>query len=221
MCWNENISLNTFMFTAAVLLFIYYNNTYTQYKLSEFKSGYLYLFILSFILIQLVEYFLWKSIHTNNKLMNYIFSILGWVLIFILQPITALFVLPNKYNMLRNSLLCIYITIFIIIISIKQIYNPVQFVTTISKNGHLNWVWNKLYGYEFIIRILYFCCLATLFLSVPLLISLYAVVTLIYCYYSSGLTMGTVWCWFSNLILLYFLIMILFILPFKEYNNLC
>jgi len=192
------------MFTAAVLLFIYYNNTYTQYKLSEFKSGYLYLFILSFILIQLVEYFLWKSIHTNNKLMNYIFSILGWILIFILQPITALFVLPNKYNMLRNNLLWIYLLSFTVVSIIKSIYNPVRFVTTIAKNGHLFWNWFNLSGYENIIIILYFCCFATLYLSVPLFAALYAFITLIYCWFKSSMTVGTMWCWYSNLILLYF-----------------
>ena len=31
MCYNETISLNTFVFSMAVMAFIYYNNQYTQY----------------------------------------------------------------------------------------------------------------------------------------------------------------------------------------------
>ena len=220
MCWNENISLNTFIFTSAVLLFIYYNNKYTQYKLPEFKSGYLYLFILSFTIMQLIEYFLWKSIHANNKSMNYIFSILGWILIRIIQPITVLFILPEKYTTLRNNLLLVYIISLIVISPIKQIYNPVRFVTTIAKNGHLDWIWNKLRGYEIIIIILYFCCFATLYLSGPLIAILYAIISLIYCWMNSS-NWGTLWCWYSNMTLLYLLIRILFILPFKEYGGLC
>lgn len=36
MCWNENVSLNTFLFSSFVLLLIFYNNTYTQYKIKHF-----------------------------------------------------------------------------------------------------------------------------------------------------------------------------------------
>ena len=38
MCWNKDVSLNTFLFSGFVLLLIYYNNTYTKYKVAEFDS---------------------------------------------------------------------------------------------------------------------------------------------------------------------------------------
>ena len=43
MCWNKEVSLNTFIFSTISLLFIYYNNTHTQYKLKEFINIYIYI----------------------------------------------------------------------------------------------------------------------------------------------------------------------------------
>ena len=37
MCWNEHVSLNTFIFSIFVLLLIAYNNKYTQYKIEMFN----------------------------------------------------------------------------------------------------------------------------------------------------------------------------------------
>ena len=36
MCWNEDISLNTFLFGSFSLLFIFLSNTWSKYKLKEF-----------------------------------------------------------------------------------------------------------------------------------------------------------------------------------------
>ena len=82
MCWNENISLNTFIFSTFVLIFIYYNNNYTQYKTKEFNDWKLYVLFFSFIIMQLVEYFLWKSIREKNTYNNTLFSIIGWINIY-------------------------------------------------------------------------------------------------------------------------------------------
>ena len=38
MCWNEHVSLNTFLFSSFVLLLIIYNNYYTKYKIKELHS---------------------------------------------------------------------------------------------------------------------------------------------------------------------------------------
>lgn len=47
------------------LLFIYFTNTYTKYKTSSFDNNIAYLFTLSVVCMQLLEYFLWKNL--NNK----------------------------------------------------------------------------------------------------------------------------------------------------------
>lgn len=38
MCWNEHVSLNTFLFSSFVLALIVYNNSYTKYKIQELNN---------------------------------------------------------------------------------------------------------------------------------------------------------------------------------------
>lgn len=208
MCWNENISLNTFIFTSFVILFILYNNTYTQYKLSEFNNYALYFFLLSLTTMQLVEYYLWISIRQNDPVLNRMSSILGWILIRIVQPLATILLIP--YTTLRN-LSFFYFLVLGIVYFFKE--KPVNFKTTVDKDGHLKWLW--LYGYE-TVSVLYILIVFTLFLSNPILL-LISIPLLIYSYirYDSW---GSVWCSSCNIILLYYLIKLLFILPYHEYN---
>ena len=93
MCWNQHVSLNTFIFSLFVLLLIAYNNAYTQYKMPEFNNIYVYLFFLSFISIQLIEFFIWRNI--NDKSLNQFFSIAGMLLVTV-QPIISLMMLKDE-----------------------------------------------------------------------------------------------------------------------------
>jgi hypothetical protein len=45
MCWNQDISLNTFLFACSALIFIYLASTYTKYKSDTFKNPLVYLFL--------------------------------------------------------------------------------------------------------------------------------------------------------------------------------
>ena len=54
MCWNQYVSLNTFLFSAFVLVLIVYNNKYSPYKLDELNSVYAYFFLMSFFTMQLI-----------------------------------------------------------------------------------------------------------------------------------------------------------------------
>ena len=83
MCWNETVSLNTFIFSLFGISFAYFNNVI---------NSYLFVHLLSFNSMQLLEYFTWK--HLNNKKINRLLSMLGLFLIFI-QPI--LFII-SSYN---------------------------------------------------------------------------------------------------------------------------
>ena len=58
MCWNEHVSLNTFLFSSFVLLLIIYNNLFTKYKIQELNNTFVYLFIASFVVMQLIEFFI-------------------------------------------------------------------------------------------------------------------------------------------------------------------
>ena len=74
MCWNEHVSLNTFLFSSFILLLIIYNNAYTKYKIEELNNINIYIFLASIIFIQLIEFFIWRNM--NNKYYNNFFSIL-------------------------------------------------------------------------------------------------------------------------------------------------
>ena len=222
MCWNENVSLNTFIFTTAVLIFIYYNNTYTQYKIKEFDDKFIYIFVVAFTSMQLIEYFLWKSINGKNKSMNYLFSIIGWITIRIIQPIVMLSLLPVKYALYKTISFIVYFVTLLGYVIYKYLYNPINFVTNVGKSGHLEWKWTNVNhrSFDLIINLFYFLCYIPAFLKFPILTSAVFMILLI-TYLKYKLEAGSLWCFFSNSILIYILFKILFILPLKEYSKLC
>ena len=133
MCWNESVSLNTFLFSSFVLILIIYNNCCTKYKIQELNNTWMYIFFASFIFMQLIEFFIWKNI--NNKFYNNLFSITGVLLLFI-QPVASIMILENieLRNLLLTSYLSIAIPYLIYIFCTKYIHSVV------SKYGHLKWI---------------------------------------------------------------------------------
>ena len=108
MCWNAEVSLNTFLFSSFVLVIIIYNNSFTKYKIQELNNKWMYILIVSIVSIQLLEFFIWKNI--NNKFYNNIFSI-STSLLLIIQPIFSLMLLTNEQ--IRDLLLISYLLITI------------------------------------------------------------------------------------------------------------
>jgi hypothetical protein len=222
MCWNENISLNTFIFSVAVLFFIFYNNCCTQYKIAEFADWKMYALFFSFVVMQLIEYFLWKSIRQKDSYKNMIFSVLGWIVIRIVQPLILILLIPDKYLSIKYLSFLIYFILLIVISIYKYFYNPLEFTTIIGKNNHLLWNWLYLNNLENILSFVYFILFIPFFMRMPLIATIsFAFLTYCYINYKSTFTWGSMWCWISNSTLLYFLIQILFIMPYKEYKMLC
>jgi len=209
MCWNKDVSINTFLFSIFVLVLIIYNNNYTQYKIDEVNNIFAYIFLLSFILMQLIEYFLWQNL--NDKFYNKILSFFAACLIFI-QPIASIFVIKNIKE--RNLLLSIYL-LFALPYSLYGLMNT-RFITSVAKNGHLKWDWinqhNTHIGYLFYLFFLFYPLIrekiyfSSLLAFVLLLISFYT-------FYKDG-TADSMWCWSVNAIMLYFSVKLLIYLPF-------
>jgi hypothetical protein len=213
MCWNQYVSLNTFVFGVFGLLLIAFNNAYSTYKISFFKNPYAYFFVLSIISIQFVEFLLW--INMKNKEANRIISTIGILIIFI-QPIASLFLLTNVT--LRNKLLMIYsipATIAIVYnIFTKDVY------TKVSPCGHLSWNWvsykNKWINIAVKLYYLFFLFFAMIHNKYYVtLISLAMYMMFIYYFYKDG-SSGSIWCLSANVIMIYFLIEILVMMPFRE-----
>ena len=214
MCWNQYISLNTFMFSIFVLLLIAYNNKYTQYKTPFFNNKFVYFFFLSFITMQLIEFFIWRNI--DNKKINNLLSILG-ALLLLIQPIASLLMLKDES--LKYKLITLY-SIVAFPFFIYQNYDH-KMTTVVSKLGHLNWKWNYLTGYNQILYLLWFIALYfSLIVNKNYEALIYVTILLAITYYSflQDGSEGSLWCWSINSIMIYYAFNLLIWLPFKEHG---
>ena len=147
----------------------------------------LILVILSFTSIQLLEYFIWTYI--DNEKINELLSKIGLFLIFLQIFLIYLCNYDKKY-----------ILILFIIFELKNI----KFKSIKGENGHLRWLW-----LEFnIIWILIFLSFYIIGSINNLINFVYVLITLIisFYYYYKYKTWGTMWCYFSNIIWIYFII---------------
>jgi len=214
MCWNENVSLNTFAFSIFVLLLIIYNNSCTQYKIQELNNLWVYIFIASFIFIQLAEFFIWRNI--DNKYYNNLFSIIA-TSILIAQPAFSIMILTEEK--LRNILLISYLFLAVPY-SIYKFYTK-RIYSAVSKTGHLKWkyfdnppivilTWLFFFLFSFVCEKMWvgfgFGCIL-LFIS--------------FLNYKNDTTMWSMWCWSVNSIMIYYAFYLLIVLPFYEKGDVC
>ena len=213
MCWNQWVSINTFLFGVFVLCLIAMNNRYSNYKIDEFKNPYMYFFFMSFISMQFFEFLLWRNL--KNRDWNYWISMAGSFLLLI-QPIASLMLLKDV-NLRKTMLLC-----YSIPAGLAFFYNVVgnDFSTTVSKCGHLKWNWlakksNLSYlRYAFyLFFMLYSFYVNKQFVSILFALLLFAISY--YSYYKHG-SAGSLWCWIVNIVMIYYLCKICLVLPYQE-----
>lgn len=193
MCYNSTVSLNTFLFGLGVACLAYYTKIIPNYGI---------IILLSFSAMQLLEFFAWT--YYDNKKINRVLSIIGMMII-ITQVILLNYYLPDKK--IRNILLFL-IFIFLLLFIIIDLKN-VNFSMKRGENKHLIWYWLDLPLIWIIIGLsfylipvyLYGNLLIILFMITILVISLY--------FYWKYKTWGSMWCYFSNLLWVYVLIMII------------
>ena len=208
MCWNQYVSLNTFVFSTFVLCLMIYNDKFTPYKMNFANSIYLYFFILSFSLMQLIEYFIWKNINNKEKVRT--ISIYGQLLV-IIQPIVSLLLLKNL--LLR----WIMIIIYSIPASILFISSNKKYKTTVL-HGHLKWKWipsTPIMYYVWLFFLLFSFIVNGYYTYI--IIALFLFVITCWSNYYNG-TSGSLWCWSINLFMLIIAVYILLVLPFKEHG---
>jgi hypothetical protein len=213
MCWNQEVSLNTFLFSGFVLLLVIYNNEFTKYKVKSLDNVWKYAFLASFIIMQLVEFFLWRNL--DNRKYNHMFSALGAFVLFI-QPLCSLMILSDSN--LRNTMMALYVCLAVPYM--MYTFSQKQILSVESRSGHLRWLFAEMDDRIFAIWLFFF--LFSLFYNVKkpgnwsggifgivlLCISLYN--------YSHEHTVGSMWCWMVNLIMVYYAVYLLIYLPFFE-----
>lgn len=226
MCWNEDISLNTFLFSCFALVFIYITNTYTKYKTPFFENPLFYVFAFLVASMQLLEFFLWRNL--GNKKRNTQLSKAGLLLLFS-QIFVLILIVENpvyRYSLLSFLLLWTF-GLFLYTQS-----HPIVFKTRES-GGHLSWDWVIIPGVSrFMDLVLLTIGLLLYFVPFALikgnqkskvLLILLGFFLYLFCYLvaKKDRTYGSLWCWAINLFFLYFIVDILLIQPFYEYNGLC
>lgn len=211
MCWNKEVSLNTFLFSSSVFLLILYNNRYTFYKIPDFNRFWICVFIGIVILIQLVEYFIW--INVDNLFYNKLFTFLAMTIIFF-QPITTMMNIKNEKikKMMIISYLCLMVP-YILMNYNKNIYS------TVSPKGHLSW---NLMNYENkfakIIGLAWlFFFLFPLFYEEYNVGFIFGILTLLVIYYNyiNDNSVESMWCWVVNSIMIYYAGYLMFYLPYS------
>lgn len=210
MCWNKEVSLNTFLFSSFVYLLILYNNKYTFYKIPDFNRFWICVFVGVVILMQLVEYFIWKNI--DDVFYNKLFTICAMIILFI-QPITTIMNVSD--SKIKQFLLLSYLGIMMSFGFIN--YNK-NIYSTISQNKHLNW---NLINYDNkiakIVQVAWlFFFLFPLFYEGHNIGFLFGILTLLIITYNyiKDNTVESMWCWIVNSIMIYYAGYLLFYLPF-------
>ena len=186
MCWNAEVSLNTFAFSLFGISFAYFNNIIHLFE---------FLYLISFISMQLLEYFTWK--HLNDKKTNTLLSKIGLFIIFIQVP---LFILSrnNVDTKLKSWLISAYLLFSLFV----AWYFPIDFSMNKAANGHLAWNWLDFPTVIIFIWLLFIFGLI-FYQKRYLELSIYfLVVSAIYYTYYKTKTWGSLWCWLANLLAL-------------------
>jgi len=183
MCWNRRVSLNTFLFSLFGVNFAYFNAIINPYS---------YLYFLSFISIQLVEYFAWGNL--NNKKTIRTLSQIGLFLISI-QPV--LFI--ASINNVRTSIKLKVIAMYIVFLLVCLLSFAIDFSMEKASNGHLAWNWLSFPPYVVLLWVVFkfgLLLYANDYLNFALMILLF--LAIYYTYYKTN-TWGSLWCWIANL----------------------
>ena len=154
MCWNAEVSLQTFVFASVSFILGYF----FQFPLHKL------IFFIYFSSVQLFEHFVWKNI--DNKGINESLSKFGYWLI-TLMPAFALLLIPDSKTRLTS--ISLYIT-FILLYTLYK-YPQLKFVTDKGKNGHLRFNFIPAHGPYSIAWLLFFFKIILLCLSLLSLFS--------------------------------------------------
>jgi len=214
MCWNKEVSLNTFLFSSFVLGLVVYNAHHTKYKIHLFQNNWVVVFFMSFIVIQLIEYFIWKNI--KHPFYNSVFSTIAAIIIF-LQPVVSTMLINNAT--IRNHLLFLYLLIFLPFV-VYRLFTK-RIFSKVNSKGNLNWsffempaVLGMMWYFFFLFPLLYSHIYFGLTFGIVTLLLLAINIK----EYNS---ISSLWCWVVNSVMVVCAALLLFYLPFKEKQRLC
>ena len=186
MCWNSQVSLNTFLFSTFGTLFALFNNY--DYKII------LWTYVFSFM--QFIEYMLWKNL--NNPIQNELWSKIA-ILSLLVQPLASINIIKNYNLKVGFFIFYLFFLSYYLVILLTNKLSSNNFKTTIGKNKHLSWNWLEVN----IIIILIWCffLLAPLFIEKYYIFGFIGLITFLSSlYFYDQKTFGSMWCWSANII---------------------
>ena len=194
MCWNASVSLNTYIFGLFASLFAYYNGVTNILG---------FIFYQSFIIIQLIEYFIWSKTFSNR--------LLSQIALFVIlcQPIFNIVKIETLPEIIPYLLIA-YFVFIIILYTIIIPLNTIQFSSVQSKNGHLSWKWLNWNIYIIVIWYLFLSLrwiIDKMHLTL-ILVTIFLIISIIL--FKETNTWGSMWCWISNIISFYFILAVFY-----------
>jgi len=183
MCWNAEVSLNTFIFgvISAIIVLLLDQNHLPMVIL-----------LLSITFMQLVEYFAWRNI--NNKEAIKLISLSGMCLILLQIIIINIIYLQGN----ERIIILILILLLSLVVLVYDINNN-KLSMEKAVNGHLTWEWANVPIPILIMVFIFYLYgglkkrdLSFIFVSILLIISLYS--------YYKYKTWGSMWCYFLNIL---------------------
>jgi hypothetical protein len=194
MCWNASVSLNTYVFGLFASSFAYYNGATNLLGL---------IFYQSFIIIQLIEYFIWSKTFPNR--------LLSQIALFVILciPIFNIIKIEERPEWIPYILVA-YLAFIVILYTAIIPLNTIEFSTIPSKNGHLSWRWLTWNIYIILIWYAFLSLRWIIDKMYPTLIfvSIFLIISIIL--YKETNTWGSMWCWICNIISFYFILLVFY-----------
>jgi len=184
MCWNAEVSLQSFGIGIAAVLLMWLKGSPPARIFC----------LLSISIMQFIEFIVWTFY--NNSAINTAAAMAASALLAI-QPLASLSLIPSAQATLRNTLISIYVTLQSILFTQTE-HNLSKYHMRKGANGHLQWLWLERKPISFVVYAVYFT-----FLFLPLIIIKdwlllsAGLVTLLFSFYSfwKTNTWGSMWCW--------------------------
>jgi hypothetical protein len=192
MCWNAAVSLNTYIFGLFASSFAYYNGITNLLGL---------IFYQSFIIMQLIEYFIWSKTFPNRLLSQIALLVILCIPIFNIIKIERN---PELIPYILGGYLAFIVILYTAIIPL----NTIEFSSVPSKNGHLSWKWLTWNIYIILIWYAFLSLRWIIDKMYPTLIfvSIFLIISIIL--YKETNTWGSMWCWICNIISFCFILLV-------------
>jgi hypothetical protein len=186
MCWNADVSLKTYLLGMTLAAF-------SKYKGSVDNAT--WIFLILFTHMQLVEYFLWKNMENPKQLE--LWSKIGSILI-VSQPLFLM-------NMMKDSRLKWQLmAAYLVVVGGWFALKTKQFETRVGSNGHLEWNWFPTDSWGVVWAISWFVPLILSQNYKLLFLALAGFIPSVY-YYLKYKTWGTMWCWISVFVWIFYI----------------